>query len=194
VIEAATYSEALGCLGEAVFDIAFLDIDLKGEKSGIDVLRHVREAELDTRAIMLSAHSERDIVMECIGAGASGFILKDTDTDGIFRHALDTIFGGSIFLPPNVIGRGGFSPVSPNRTSSLDSMGLTARSVEVLYYLCQGLPNKLIAKKMEIEEGTIRKDYVPKLFRAFNVARRTELLVEVARRGLVLPIPPRATV
>lgn len=74
---------------------------------------------------------------------------------------------------------------------SLDAIGLNGRSVDVLYYLCQGLPNKTIAKMMNVEEGTIRKDYVPKLFRAFRVARRTELLVEVARLGLKVPAPTR---
>jgi two-component system nitrate/nitrite response regulator NarL len=61
----------------------------------------------------------------------------------------------------------------------------------VLYYLCQGLPNKTIATRMQVEEGTIRKDYVPKLFRIFQVTRRTELLVEVARRGVIVPPLPR---
>jgi two-component system nitrate/nitrite response regulator NarL len=53
------------------------------------------------------------------------------------------------------------------------------------------LPNKTIAAKMQVEEGTIRKDYVPKLFRIFQVTRRTELLVEVSRRGIIVPPLPR---
>ena len=42
---------------------------------------------------------------------------------------------------------------------------------------------------MGIEEGTIRKDYIPKIFRTFKVARRTELLVEISRRGIRIPRP-----
>lgn len=191
--EAASYDEAVERIAGGRFDIAFLDIDLKDQRSGLDFLRHIRSLDIDTRAIMLSGRAEKEIVMECIAAGASGYILKDMDSDGLFRRALDTVFQGSVFLPASVIGRGGFSPPSAAAPAvSAEAMGVTGRALEVLYYLCQGLPNKSIANKMGIEEGTIRKDYVPRLFRLFKVARRTELLVEVSRRGLIIPSPRAA--
>lgn len=189
--EAANYDEAVARVEADSFDIAFLDIDLKGGRSGLDFLRWLRARELDTRAIMLSGRSDKDVVMECLQEGASGYILKDMDSEGLFRRALDTVFQGSIFLPANVIGRGGFSPApaAPPATLAADSLGISGRSLEVLYYVCQGLPNKSIARNMGIEEGTVRKDYLPRLFRLFKVVRRTELLVEVARRGIVIPPP-----
>ena len=191
--EASSYEEAVERLAAAPFDIAFLDIDLKRERSGLDVLRHMRAREMDTRAIMLSGRSERELVLECISAGASGYILKDMESDGLFRRALDTVFQGSVFLPASVLGRGGFTPASlsspPAGGASAEAIGVTGRAVEALYYLCQGLPNKTIATKMGVEEGTVRKDYIPKLFRTFKVARRTELLVEISRRGIRIPKP-----
>jgi two-component system, NarL family, nitrate/nitrite response regulator NarL len=189
--EAASYEEAVEITRIATFDIAFLDIDLKEEQTGLDFLRYMRSLDVDTRAIMLSGRVEKDLVMTCIEAGASGYILKDMDSEGLFRRALDTVFQGNIFLPATVIGRGGFSPapsVAPPSISA-ESIGVTGRSLEVLYYLCQGLPNKAIANRMGIEEATVRKDYVPKLFKLFRVTRRTELLVEISRRGLSVPTP-----
>jgi two-component system nitrate/nitrite response regulator NarL len=143
---------------------------------------------------MLSGRAEKDLVMTCIEAGASGYILKDMDSEGLFRRALDTVFQGNIFLPASVIGRGGFSPSSTVAPSSVsaESIGVTGRALEVLYYLCQGLPNKAIANRMGIEEATVRKDYVPKLFKLFRVTRRTELLVEISRRGISIPTPSLA--
>jgi two-component system nitrate/nitrite response regulator NarL len=192
--EASSYEEAAARLDSQTFDIAFLDIDLKGGRSGLDFLRHLRARELDTRAIMLSGRSEKEVVMECLNEGASGYILKDMDSEGLFRRALDTVFQGSIFLPANVIGRGGFTPAAPAApaTVTAESLGIGGRSLEVLYYVCQGLPNKSIARNMGIEEGTVRKDYLPRLFRLFKVARRTELLIEVSRRGIVIPAPTPA--
>jgi two-component system, NarL family, nitrate/nitrite response regulator NarL len=189
--ETASYDEAVEKLTTKPFDIAFLDIDLKGEKSGVDVLKYIRSLEIDTRAIMLSARTEREIVLDCISAGASGYILKDMESDGLFRRALDTVFHGSVFLPANVIGRGGYTPASLSSLSSVsvEAIGVSGRALEALYYLCQGLPNKTIARKMGIEEGTVRKDYIPKVFRAFKVVRRTELLVEISRRGIRIPKP-----
>jgi hypothetical protein len=49
-----------------------------------------------------------------------------------------------------------------------------------------------VSGDLSIEEQTVRKDYVPKLFRLFQVARRTELLIEVSRRGIVVPTPEAA--
>ena len=192
--EAASYEQAVEKVEAAPFDIAFLDIDLKGGRSGLDFLRYLRARELDTRAIMLSGRSEKELVIECLNEGASGYILKDMDSEGLFRRALDTVFQGSIFLPANVIGRGGFTPASAAAPAGVpaESLGISGRSLEVLYYLCQGLPNKSIARNMGIEEGTVRKDYLPKLFRLFRVARRTELLIEVSRRGIVIPPPAPA--
>jgi two-component system, NarL family, nitrate/nitrite response regulator NarL len=192
--EASSFDQAVALAEMTCFDVAFLDIDLKDQKSGLDVLRYIRAKDIDTRAIMLSGHAERDIVMECLAAGASGYIVKDMESDGVFRRALDTVFQGSIFLPANVIGRGrsAFSHRATPPAVSAEAIGVTGRALEVLYYLCQGLPNKLIAEKMELEESTVRKDYVPKLFRIFQVARRTELLVEVSKRGIVVPSPQAA--
>lgn len=192
--EAATFEEAAARIEAEHFDIAFLDIDLKGGRSGLEFLRWLRARELDTRAIMLSGRSDKEVVMECLNEGASGYILKDMDSEGLFRRALDTVFQGSIFLPANVLGRGGYSPAPPASPAPLaaDSLGISGRALEVLYYVCQGLPNKSIARNMGIEEGTVRKDYLPRLFRLFKVARRTELLIEVSRRGIVIPPPQPA--
>jgi two-component system nitrate/nitrite response regulator NarL len=189
--EAKTYDEAVSRLTSRLYDVAFLDIDLKSGKSGIDVLRHIRAIDLDTRAIMLSGRSERELVMECIDAGASGYILKDLESGSVFRRALDSVFQGSIFLPTSVLGRGGFTPTSRAAPApiSVESLGVKGRAMEVLYYLCQGMPNKTIANKMGIEEATVRKDYVSKLLERFGVARRTELIVEISRRGVVVPKP-----
>ena len=133
--EAASYEQAVEKLTKEPFDIAFLDIDLKREKSGLDVLRYIRSHEIDTRAIMLSGRTEREIVLDCINAGASGYILKDMESDGLFRRALDTVFQGSVFLPANVIGRGGFTPTSlfSPPSVSADTVGVSGRALEALY-------------------------------------------------------------
>jgi len=191
--EASCYDEAVEKLKQQFFDIAFIDVDLKGEKSGLDLLKYLRSMEIDTRAIMLSGHAEKEIVLQCITDGASGFILKDMESDGLFRRALDTVFQGSIFLPASVFGRGGFSPNIANPAKiSAESLGIHGRPLEVLYYICQGLPTKSISNKMGIEEGTVRKYYIPKLFKIFNVLRRTELIIEVSRRGISVPTPTSA--
>ena len=124
--EAASYDEALARVAAGPIDIAFLDIDLRGDRSGLDFLKYLRAQENDTRAIMLSGRSDKDIVMECLREGASGYILKDMESDGLFRRALDTVFQGSIFLPASVIGRGGYSPAQASAPPAVSPETLVA--------------------------------------------------------------------
>lgn len=192
ILEAASYEDAVTQLEAGRVDLAFIDFDLKSEKTGLDLLHYLRQRQIETRAIMLSGSAERQLVLDCLNAGACGYIPKDMSSDGLFQRALDTVFQGGIFVPVTAMARDGFSApaVTPRPSVPAQSLGVSGRCLEVLYYLCQGLPNKAIASKMQVEEGTIRKDYVPKLFRIFQVTRRTELLVEVSRRGVIVPPLP----
>ncbi|MBB4842507.1 DNA-binding NarL/FixJ family response regulator [Paucibacter oligotrophus] len=189
IVEAGSYAETLARLAETAFEVVFLDIDLKSEQSGLDLLARIRELGLPLRVIMLSALDDRDTILGCIAAGASGFIPKGSGDETVFERALSTVFSDGVFLPASVFGQGRCPP-APAPLSASD-IGVSPRLCEALYYLCQGLPNKVIAKHMGISEGTIRKNYVSELLRFFKVARRTELIIEVARRGIRVPPPPR---
>lgn len=193
VHEAASCEEALALLRSERVDVAFLDIALKGPRSGLDVLCHIREAGLSTRAIILSADAANATVVDCLRLGASGYIVKDMDGDGLFRQALDAVLRGEIFLPsePGRPARSARAPAVAPVENSLAAMGVRGRAVEVLYYLCQGYSNQLIAHKMGVSERTVANDYNTRLFRQFRVTNRAALIVEVSRRGLAPPAPTR---
>ena len=88
-------------------------------------------------------------------AGTRAGLATNWRSDAPLVRALDTVFEGGVFLPATVIGRGGFSPAQPVAPAPVapESLGITGRSLEALYYVCQGLPNKSIARPMGIEEG-----------------------------------------
>lgn len=196
--EAGSYEQAIALLDAQPFDIAFLDYDLRSERTGIDVLNHIGERGIATLAVMVSGEDDKDVVRACLDAGACGYIpkasgettLEEAGGD-VFRDAIQTVLAGRLYLPASVLGRGGHSPrpVSKTATSAEVALGLSPRQLEALYYVCQGLPNKSVANKMGIAEGTVRKDYMTAIFRAVGVARRTELIIELARRGIVVPRP-----
>ena len=188
ISEAGAYQEAMDLLSQRTFDIAFLDHDLGEEKTGFDILKHMREAGMETKAIMLSGRDDRETVMRCLAEGASGYISKAAKGEGIFRRALDTVFEGGVYLPSFALGKGGYAPPSPSVTA--ESLGVTGRQLEVLHHLCQGHQYQMIAWKMGISEHTVRKDYVTALLRRFNVADRVQLMLEMSRRGVVIPPPP----
>jgi two-component system nitrate/nitrite response regulator NarL len=188
VSEARSYDEAVACLEATSPDVAFLGIDLKSARTGLDVLAHIRARGLSTRTIVLSANGEAAFVLNALRAGASGYIVKDMDGDGLFRRALDTVFQGGVFLPAGIFGREDATVAAA--PASLETIGVKGRALEVLYYICQGFSNQLIAEKMNLAESTVANDYNTRLFRQFRVASRAALIVEVARRGIIPPPPP----
>lgn len=190
VVEAGSYQEAVKLLSEQQFDLLFIDIDLRSERSGIDLLRVAREMDGAAKIIMLSATDDVETILGCISAGASGYIAKTTDDQSSVTQAIATVLSDGVYLPAAVLQRS--MPIDRFRQTVSDQATLeklAPRMREVLYYLCQGLSNKEIARKMGISEGTVRKNYVSALLQAFKVTRRTALVIEVSRRGLQLPRP-----
>lgn len=185
IVEAGSHEEAMRRMAEHEFEVVFLDIDLRAEMSGIQTLAAIREGGFPIKVVMLSGSDDPTTVMHCIASGASGFITKGQGDESVFGRALATVFGGGVYLPSSIVGSHRLGTAG-----AADRLGLTPRLCEVLYYVCQGLPNKAIANRLGISEGTVRRDYVSELLRFFKVARRTELIVEVARRGITIP-PPR---
>lgn len=192
ITEAGSYDEAMRKLLQYKIDVVLLDIDLRSQKTGLDLLAHIREQALPIKVIMLSASDDRDTVMHCIASGASGYIAKSAGHESVFAEALGTVLSDGVFLPsslwslPQSADAGTAQSSLPKR---LEDFALSPRMTEVLYYLCQGLPNKGIARQMGISEGTVRKTYVSELLRHFKVARRTELIIEISRLGLRVPRP-----
>jgi two-component system, NarL family, nitrate/nitrite response regulator NarL len=189
--EARSYDEALAQLATTPIDVAFIDIDLRDSHTGIDVLKYIRAGKFHTRVIMLSAEADEAIILDCIRLGASGYIQKNMDTTGLFRSALDTIFQGAIFLPAALLGMRNHSSVTATSApaTTLADIGVKGRALEALYYICQGLPNALIAHEMGVTEHTVANEYNTKLFKLFRVTNRARLIVEVARRGIIPPEP-----
>lgn len=191
ITEAGSYEEALRKLQQYKIDFVLLDIDLRSERSGLDLLAHIREQELPVKVIMLSASDDHDTVMHCIASGASGYIAKSSGNESVFAEALSTVLNDGVFLPASILSlpRPGLGAERLPLAKSLADFALSPRMTEVLYYLCQGMPNKSIARQMGISEGTVRKTYVSELLRHFKVTRRTELIIEVSRLGLRVPRP-----
>lgn len=190
--EESSYEGAIARLTSMAFELVFLDIDLGGVNSGMDILHFVRDREMACRAIMLSGDDDRATVLSCISHGAAGYITKAVGDGTVFAKAIETVLNDGVYLPASMIRRAakGEADAGPYGCT-VESLGLSPRQCEVLYYLCQGLPNKAIANRMDISEGTVRKSYVSDLLRFFGVARRTELMIEVSRRRLKIA-PPRA--
>lgn len=195
VFEAESFDEGLAIARDTPLNLVLLDIQLPG-KDGLTGLAELRREFPNLCVTMFSGLDDRELVFEALRLGAMGFIAKTVSRQA-FALALRDVLSGRVFLPTSVVGPkvaceadlpvatvgAGIRPVSDPA-----SLGLTQREFEVLGWLVQGKCNKEIARKLGIEEQTV-KNHLRPIFQKFAVARRTELLVKVFEKGIVFGRP-----
>ncbi len=192
VFEAESFDEGLAIVRSTPLNLVLLDIQLPG-KDGLRGLAELRSEFPNLCVTMFSGLDDRELVFEALRLGAMGFIVKSVSRQA-FVEALRDVLSGRVYLPTSVVGPqavglsgaavgAGIRPVSDPA-----SLGLTPREFEVLGWLVQGLCNKEIARKLGIEEQTV-KNHLRPIFQKFAVARRTELLVKVFEMGIVFGRP-----
>jgi len=82
--ESASGNETLSCLQRAQWDLLVLDINMP-DRSGLDILRHVRSGHAGTRVLVLSGYPERQYALNVLRAGASGYIAKDCAPEELLK-------------------------------------------------------------------------------------------------------------
>lgn len=157
--------------------LVLLDLALPGAH-GFDLLGELVRDYRRIPVVVLSATHDRATVATALAAGARGYVAK-TSTPNELIDAIRTVLGG---------GRSVTSDYERPRTAIADLpvavYGLTQRQADVLRLLIQGKPNKLICRDLELSEGTV-KVHVSAILKALNVRTRSEVIVELSRRGVV---------
>jgi DNA-binding NarL/FixJ family response regulator len=154
-------------------DVILLDLRMPGT-DGLEILHALRRSELQTKAVVLSACDDAEVVELAFGAGASAFITKRIDPQDLpaaLRQALDQTL---------------FQPVRPNPllNSGARESKLTERERAVLAGVAEGLSNKQIAQRLSYAEQTVKLD-LTHVFRKLGVSSRTGAMVVAYRRGLI---------
>lgn len=179
-LEADSCEEALALPREPRPDLVLLDMNLPG-KNGIDALNAVRRCYESSIVVVLSSEDSPAGIRRVIEHGAAGFIPKSS-TPPVFIAALRLILAGGTYLPAHAL----HTPTEPLAAAEPRRpaiQGLSERQVEVLLKAIQGKANKVIAKEMDLAEGTI-KAHLSASFRALGVQNRTEAVFAAARLGL----------
>jgi DNA-binding NarL/FixJ family response regulator len=184
-------------------DLVLLDLAL-GPVDGFDVLAEFRAAYPAVPVVVVSASDRISDVIRAIDLGAMGFVPKNSSNAELFR-ALDMVMGGGMYVPPAMLGlvplpatAGDTVPGVMRRTapaaplgeqarpeahqtvSPLAEVGLTPRQSDVLALLLKGLPNKLIARELNLSVETV-KDHVAAVLRALGVSSRTQAVLAVSQ-------------
>jgi DNA-binding NarL/FixJ family response regulator len=181
ILEAADYDALLRLIARSdPPDIVILDLNMPGlvRTTGIMTLRgRVAPAPI----LILSASEEADDVFECLSAGASGYVPKSADIKTVVS-AMQTVRSGGVHVPRELMV--GSVPLSGDGDARSSKTGFTQRQTEVLRLASEGHPNKEIAFRLGISEGTV-KTHLAAVMRALSVHNRVQMLREAERLGYV---------
>jgi len=154
-------------------DVTLMDLKMPG-MDGVTAIEEIRKFDPGARIMVLTTYSGDEDVYRAIRAGAKAYVLKDIGSEHLFR-CIRKVHEGRTLIPPGIVAK---------LAERLPAEELTARELEVLRLLVQGMPNKLIGTKLDITELTV-KTHVKSLFRKLNVLSRTEAVAVAARKGLL---------
>jgi DNA-binding NarL/FixJ family response regulator len=152
-----------------------MDLDMP-RLDGIEATRQVLAGHPDTAVLVLTSFSDRPRILGAIEAGACGYLLKDVAAEEVAEGIRAAARGES--------------PIDPRAARTIltaqaepdPGAQLSAREAEVLALLVEGLPNKLIARRLEISEKTV-KTHLTSIFRTLGVTDRTQAALWAQRSG-----------
>lgn len=172
--EASSGAEALEQVDELDPDLIMLDLNMQG-MDGIETLRALRDRGVTSRIVMLTVSDNDEDVIEAIRNGADGYLLKDMDPMEIIANIREAALGKMVISPKltEVIAT---ALRRPERAGSRELATLTSRELEILKLIAKGMSNKLIARELDISDGTV-KVHVKHFLKKLNLRSRVEAAV-----------------
>ncbi|MCA1771231.1 MAG: response regulator transcription factor [Halomonas sp.] len=197
LLEADSLAAAIPLISKhAGLDLLLLDLSLP-DAEGLDGLTQLREAFPWLPVAIISAHQERQLVLDAISLGAVGYIPKSTPRETML-NALTQILEGQLYLPPDVMRRppSATPPAEPNTSAAAERLGgeklapLTDKQLAVLRCMTQGMSNKQIARELSIAETTV-KTHVSAILRKLEATSRVHAIVLAGEANLPLYMASR---
>src|SRR5439155_22883558 len=185
--EASDGNQAVELAQELLPDVVLTDIRM-GEWDGVTATRRIRAAVPSARVIVLTNSDEAALVFASIRAGASGYLLKEVQSEQLI-NAVRHVAQGFTLVYPSVAKRvlDEFGSV-PRATVTADPVegalaDLTARERQILRLIAHGRSNKDIGATLGITERTV-KTHVSNIFAKLQLSDRTQAAIYAHKRGL----------
>ena len=180
--EANNAKEAVEITGKFRPDIVLMDIRLPGA-SGIEACEEITQLYPEVRVVMLTSYAEDEMLFSAIRAGASGYLLKQINSEDLI-HSLESVRRGDALLDPMVTQRV-FQEVRravKDEEASAFAI-LSQQEKHVLILVSEGKTNREIAKSLFLGEGTVR-NYVSSILSKLGASNRAEAAAYAVEHNL----------
>lgn len=177
--EASSGQEGIEMAKRLAPDMVLLDLNMK-DMSGLDVLKELKSWDNDPRVVMLTVSDQSEDLIGALRLGADGYLLKEMDPEELVGK-LKEAAAGQVTLTERLTRLLAHSLREDNRPKDPDQAGLTEQEGRILEQVARGLSNKLIARELDIAEGTV-KVHVKHLLRKLNLRSRVEAAVWAVER------------
>jgi two-component system nitrate/nitrite response regulator NarL len=147
-------------------DVVLLDVSMPG--GGIEAISEIVVRSPQTKVLMLTASEEVDPLVAALRRGAAGYVVKGIGSRGL-AEAIRTVAGGSRYISPTM--RSKVEKSLFDRPASL-----TARETEVIELVAEGLSNKHIGRRLNLQEKTI-KHHMTEILSKLGASNRTEAAI-----------------
>ena len=179
VAEAADGFEGIKAAAATRPDVVLLDLNMPGI-SGLEAIGALRREAPEAQIVMLTVSEDADDLLQALRNGASGYLLKNIDSEFLVAAIRRAAEGDSV-VSPEMTGklveqvRAGAKP-APEHV-------LSAREREILAHLARGLSNKEIARSLDVAESTV-KIHVQHILRKLNLASRVQAALWAVEHGV----------
>jgi two-component system, NarL family, nitrate/nitrite response regulator NarL len=170
--EASNGHDAIGLAQELDPDLVLLDLSMRG-MDGIETLSAMRDAGVSAHIVVFTVSDDRADVISALKAGADGYLLKDVEPD-VLVASIHQACSGKMVISDQLTEVLASSFRQDNNKQDLNQ--LTRRELQILKYIAEGLSNKLIARKLDIAESTV-KVHVKHLLKKLGFRSRVEAAV-----------------
>lgn len=173
--EAATAAQAVTETARLRPDLVLMDVRLP-DGSGLEACRQINQLGLETHLLILTAFADDNLVHEAIFVGAGGYVLKDSNAEGLVR-AIEEVAAGRAILDPSVTRRvfTRYKDLAEvGAPGAEDRLGqLSGQERKVLALVAEGKTNKEIGAQLGLSDKTI-KNYLKHLMDKLQLSRRAQ--------------------
>lgn len=167
-------------------DVILMDVSMP-RMSGVEATRIIKREFPHIGIVALTMYEEQQYIFDLVRAGATGYLLKDTDSSQIVA-AIRAIYRGESLIHPSVATKilAEFSLLAQGKSKkpSWEEHDLTEREITVLRLVAAGKTNKEIANSLDLSEKTV-KNHVRNIFHKLQVYDRTQAAILGIRKGLI---------